>query len=259
MLIAALFALFANGCGDGGGSTPLLSDRIAIYDGTGGWHDSAIAAKAALVADSQSVDLINENNIQASLENYGLLVMTGSDPSQLLMALGSVGRFQIEDFVQRGGGFIGLGIGSYSAADSVVWMSQPVLEPAIGLYNGLATGPLTTLAPPGGRAMVAVTLRDNLFNPQLLTNIWVAYHDGPALLVDYPPASSIGTIDLLGNTAAAVAFTRGAGRIVLFAVNPEFEENSLADGTDWGSDLTDPESEWFWLQYAAEWCLGQIQ
>lgn len=259
LVIIVLTSLLFVGCGGNGGTTPLLSDKVAIYDGTGGWHDSAVAAKAALEADSQEVVLISENDIQGSLNDYGLLVMTGNDPSLLLQALGSAGRFQIEDFVQRGGGFIGLGIGSYTAADSIVWQSQTVLEPSIGLYNGLASGPLTTLAPPNGYAMVAVNLRNDIFNPGLVPNLWIAYREGPALLVDFPSAISIGTFDLISNMPAAVAFERGAGRVVLFAVDPEFEENSPRDGTSWGSDLTDPDSDWFWLQYAAEWCLAQIQ
>ena len=251
--------LLASGCDPGGNSSPLLSDKVAVYDGTGGWHESAVAAKAALVADSMSVVFVTENDIQASMSDYGLLVMTGNDPSQLLAALGSTGRFQIEDFVQRGGGFIGLGIGSYVASDSIVWQSQTVLEPSIGLYSGLASGPLITLAPPNGYAMVSVTLRNDLFNPALVPSLWIAYRQGPAMTVNYPAAASIGTIDLITNLPAGVAFERGAGRVVLFAVDPEFEENSSVDGTNWGSDLNDPDSDWFWLQYVAEWCLDQRQ
>ncbi|MFH0883776.1 MAG: BPL-N domain-containing protein [bacterium] len=251
--------LFLWGCGNNNNSSPIPSSRVAVYDGTGSWHDSAIAAKAALVADSQLVNFVTEDDIQASLNDYGLLVMTGEDPRQILAALGSTGRFQIEDLVQRGGGFIGLGVGSYIAADSIDWQGQPILETPVGLYSGLATGPLTTLAPPSGYAMVSVTLHDNRFNPALIPSLQVAYREGPALLVDYPSASVIGSFDLISEVPAAVAFERGLGRVVLFAVNPEFEENSNADGTSWGSDLTDPESDWFWLQFATEWCLRQIQ
>jgi glutamine amidotransferase-like uncharacterized protein len=257
-LIIAILLLSAD-CGNNNPSSPILSDRVAVYDGTGGWHESAIAAKAALIADSQSVDFVTEDDVQASLRDYGLLVMTGEDPRQILAALGSTGRFQIENLVQRGGGFIGLGIGSYIAADSIQWQSAPVLETPVGLYSGLAAGPLTTLAPPNGYAMVSVTLRDNRFNPALIPSLQIAYREGPALLVDFPSATVIGSFDLISEVPAAVAFELGAGRVVLFAVNPEFEENSNADGTNWGSDMTDPESDWFWLQLAAEWCLHQIQ
>ncbi len=256
---AVISLLFAVGCGNNSHPNTTPSDRVAVYDGTGGWHDSAVAAKAALEADGQKVNLVDEAGIQDSLTVYGLLVMTGEDPRQILAALGSTGRFQILSLVERGGGFIGLGVGSYIAADSISWQNLPELGTPLGLYNGLAFGPMVTLAPPGGHAMVSITPSYDLFNPALLTTLHVAYSGGPALLVEYPPATVIGFFDLLNQTPAGVAFNYGAGRVVLFAVNPEFEENSSADGTEWGSDMTDPESDWFWLQYAAEWCLYQIQ
>jgi len=257
-MLAIIALLILAGCGTGNEDNWDLPDRIAVYDGQGGWHESAVAAKAALENDGRTVDLVDENDIQSDFsDTYGILVMTGEDPREILAALGTTGRFAIQDHVERGGGFIGLGVGCYVAADSMSWNNLPMIDQPLGLYHGVATGPIITLATAGNQVMASVSPSDILFNPELYSTLYVLYRGGPRMIVQSPSASSLGTYDLANNYTAALRFTTGAGRVVLFGVQPEFEENSSRDNTNWGSSLSDPESEWFWLQIAAQWCFHE--
>jgi glutamine amidotransferase-like uncharacterized protein len=258
--VAALLVLAAAlGCGDGSNDPREYSDRIAVYDGNGGWHESAVAAKAALEADNQTVDLVSDSDVQTSLEEYGLLVLTAEDPRTMLASLGATGRLQVRSFVESGGGLIALGTASYAAGDSLSYNNLISLEQPLGLFRGYTSGPILSLAGPGSHTMVLVTLTTDVVNPTDMFSVTTLYRGGPLFFVESAPnAHVLARYDLSTNDVAALSMSSGAGRVVLFGVHPEIEEGSDRDGSDWGSTLTDPDSEWEWLQLAAQWSLRQI-
>lgn len=258
LVIAALLPLFA-GCFDGGDSTGPPSHKVAVYNGDGSWSESAKATKAALEADSLTVDFVNASDVQESLDGYGLLVLTGDDPGDLLSALGSTGKLRIKSFVESGGGLIALGPACYALGDSLSYNNLTILESPVDLFSGYATGPIVELAAPGSHAMTQVSLASGGFNPIDETQLTTLYRGGPLLVVRSPAnAAVVATFDQLSGIPAAISMTVSVGRVVLFVVQPEIEEGSLRDNSTWGADLVDPDSEWEWLQNAARWCLWDI-
>lgn len=140
-LLLLAFGLAMAGCIDGTGPDGPLSDRVAVYNGDGAWSESAKAAKAALEKDSLTVDMVTASDVQESLDDYGLLVLTGDDPGDLLSALGSTGKLRIKSFVESGGGLIALGPACYILGDSLSYNNLTILDSPVELFQGMPPGP----------------------------------------------------------------------------------------------------------------------
>ncbi len=260
--LSAVGAFLLSGCNDdidkNGGVT---GTRIAVYAGTGAWGVSAYAVKYALEATGREVDLLDEYEVQNSLDDYRLLIIAGDDPDPNITpidigdALGYTGRSHIVSLVERGGGYIGLGAGAYLAADSASYKGTASTSSQIGLFHGSASGPIDLIAPASTYIITSVVLTENPVNPPPDVSLLVLYYGGPTLAIQEPAdALTAATFAVTGGTAAAT-FELGLGRVVLCAVHPEIEENDSRDGSDWGEDLNDGESDWFWLQAMTEWVM----
>ncbi len=237
-------------------------DKIAVYNGFGVWNESAVATKHCLEEAERTVDYITEGDVQQSLRGYGLIIFPGGDPLQMLSMLGYTGRQNLIDFIGSGGGFIGLGGGAYLAADSISFHGSTSLDSALALFQGYASGPISQIAA-SGYTLTQINLVDQWLNPTALPSLTTLYSGefgGPHLVISMPTDHIvIATFNSAPELSAAVMFQYGYGRVVLSAVQPEFEENDDCDGSDFAAELLDPDSEWFWLQAMAEWALWERQ
>ncbi len=260
-LIAALFigSLYLNGCNtDDSGYDDILGRKIAVYNGYGAWDSSAVAIKNCLEERGWDVVLVNEDSVQHSLDSIGLVVIGAGNPLDILNGLGFTGRERIRNMVWRGGSYIGLGAGAFIAGDSIVFNQFPSIETPIGLYRGYAAGPLGTIAYLPNYAMTIVNLNVDVLNPTGIPSISVLYYGGPTMIIYSPiDAESIGRFNV-DDSFVGWKFRHGSGRVVLCSVQPEIEEDSNRDGSDWGDNLNDGESDWFWLQNMADWCLENV-
>ncbi len=230
----------------------VISDTIAVYNGDGVWDVSATAIQLCLENAGREVKLLDASAFQQGLRNYGVVIIGEGDPEEISDALGYTGRQNILNLVSRGGGYIGLGAGAYLAADSMVINRLTSYAYGLGLYHGLAEGPVDLIAPNPSYAMTIVNLDQYYLNPTSIGAVQVLYHGGPQFNIISPTAVSIATLAVTQTPAAAI-FEYGNGRVVVCSVQPEIEEDSGRDGSNFGSDLSEPDSEWFWLQTMVEW------
>lgn len=230
--------------------------RIAVYNGSGANSEFATAVKNALEADGRVVDLVDEGQVQSSLSDYGLVIISAGNPIDISDALGFTGRERIHGLVNAGGGFIGLGGGAYLVGDSISYQGSGSITPGIEFYRGLSKGPIASLAS-SGHVLTGVTITDVEFDPASGTSFQTMYFEGPEFLVDESlPAITIARYNA-NNLIAAMGFESGPGRVAACSFNPEIEENDDRDGTSFGSDLVDPESEWFFLQTLVAYCFRE--
>jgi hypothetical protein len=201
----------------------------------------------------RSAEYVTEADIQTSLDDFGMIIIGGGNPLNIAAALGYTGRERIIDLVDRGGAYIGLGAGAYIASNSVVYRGVSATESPIGLYQGVAKGPIDIIAALPSYTMALVELESDPLNPMGVNALMVLYYAGPDISITNPASAwSIGKFTI-ANIQAGYIFERGLGRVIVCSVNPEIEENSDIDGSDFGSELLDPDSDWQWLLTMVEW------
>ena len=255
-MLMVLLGLLVAGCGDSPSDPSGPTRRIAVYNGSGADSEFATAVKNALEDDGRVVDLVDEAQIQTSLADYGLVIISSGNPIDISDALGYTGRQRIQGLVNAGGGFLALGSGAYLVGDSISFHGSGSITPGIEFYHGLSKGPIASLAS-SGHVLAAVAITDVEFDPGSSTAFETMYNEGPEFLVE----ESLPIITIARYTAnnliAAMGFEYGPGRVAVASFNPEIEENDDRDGTNFGSDLVDPDSEWFFLQTLVAYCFRE--
>ncbi|MBD3167096.1 hypothetical protein GF324_10885, partial [bacterium] len=136
------------GCDTGTEFEDQLGRKVAVYNGWGAWDSSAVAIKRCIEAIDYDVEFLDHNEIQASLDGFGLVIIGGGNPEEIASVLGFTGTERIRSMVERGGGYIGLGAGAYLAGDSLSFRGRGRTEGTIGLFRGYAWGPRSDLALP---------------------------------------------------------------------------------------------------------------
>ncbi len=234
------------------------SDPIGIYNGAGTWPEFTTAIAAALDSLGRDIQFFDEGDAQTGLDGFSMVVFGGGDPLEMAAALGFTGRENVKQLIYDGGAYFGLGGGSYLASDTLVFDGVGSMEnPPIGLYSGRAVGPITTLAPPGNHVLALIELTNNTFDPEFIESIQSLYRGGPEWQIDSPIYGEVARFVQTGGSAGVI-FSLGFGRVALLSFHPEIEENDQRDGTTFGNDLFDPESEWFLIRTVTQWCLQEI-
>ncbi|MCF7809997.1 hypothetical protein K9N50_03315 [bacterium] len=241
------------GCSGELNEKPFIAD-VAVYNGPGSWTESVTASIEAVRSTGYSVDTIDASGIlKDNLRSYNLVVFPGGDPLDILGSLGTVGRMNIRSFVSSGGGLIGLG-GGATITDSASGIYE-----GIGLFTGDADYPVYLINTPPNYTLTAIRLEDDTHkigrNGQ--STYQTLYRDGPQFLFSDPNISVVYTYIVTG-AAAGIAFNYSQGRVFLAGFQPEFEENSLRDSTDFGHDLYDSDTEWDIINRAVKYCLWEL-
>ena len=233
-------------------------DPIGIYNGDGSWPEFSTAIAAALDSLGRDIQFFDEGDAQSGLDGFSTVVFGGGDPLEMAAALGYTGRENVERLIYDGGAFLGLGGGAYLAADTLVYDGIGSMgNPPIGLFSGRADGPIPTLAPSGNHVLALLDLTDNTFDPEFVQSIQSLYKGGPEWQIGSPVYGEIAKFVQTGGSAGVI-FSLGFGRVALLSFHPEIEENNPRDGTTFGDELFDPESEWFFLEAIIRWCLQEI-
>jgi len=226
---------------------------FGIYAGTGSWNTSAVAVAAAVCSSGFSAEFFYDNEIfRNAITKYRAIILPGGDPSQMSAVMDASGRNKLKDFVLFGGGLIALG-GGAAICDTGVFAA------GIDVFPGRSRWPVERIVGYPDLAMTDITQENT--GHEILSGLrpryWTLYRWGPEFLTNDPGVTALYRYELTG-TPAAVAFTREAGRVFLCGCQLEIEENSPRDGTDFGSEWNDSDSEWDILQNAMFWCLGQV-
>jgi len=239
------------GCRESQGPAPGEQGNIAIYSGAGVFPLSVTALISCLRFYGFETDTLGLTGLLGDgLDSFAVLVVPAGDPLEFSNELGPVGRSAIKQFVNAGGGYIGLGGGGAIASNDGV---SP-------LYEGTSHWPINNIAPYPEIAItgIEVTFTNHPVTRTGQSHYWTMYRWGP----EFFPASdaNVDTLYLFETTGtpAAIAFEYGQGRVFLTGFQPEFEESDSRDSTDYGVNLGDPDSEWELLQRAADWCLWRL-
>lgn len=233
---------------------------LALYSGKGCWEDSVIASKNMFEWMGYDVFLVDADYIDGKrLNDFRIICFPGGDMYRYADDISSRGKEKIRDFVNAGGGYIGICGGAYFASEEVIWAGKDIPTEPLGIFPGKAVGIIDEIAPFPKYAMCRVNMVD-FEHPITASDVyseWILYYWGPRL-IPTPGAD----VDVLGIYAvnsdpAMVAFEYGTGRVFLIGPVPDIEEDSDRDGTDFAEEFNDRGSDWELMRRAALWCRGE--
>ncbi|MEW5759551.1 MAG: BPL-N domain-containing protein [Candidatus Thermoplasmatota archaeon] len=234
------------------------SAQVAIYKDEGTWEKGIIAIENFFDWKGITWKEINSNevnNLNLSMF-YDVIHFPGGYASYYLAKINSNGIKNILEFVNRGGGYLGICAGAYYASDWVYWEGSWYNYP-LDLFGGFASGPINEIASWPNYTMTTVNM--NLLNP---INKYespkedMLYYGGPALSPYYTTSVEIlATYDSFPHGNAALNFEYGSGRVALIGTHPEIEESSMRDGITFGEELKDNGTDWDFLWTLTDWLL----
>jgi len=240
-------------------STNVAVADVLIYNGSGVWNDGVIAFERFLQwkgLSSFECDgaYIEDNELVGS---YDVLFFPGGDFTSYANHINGVGLQHIRDFINAGGGYLGICGGGYFACDQVSWRGQ-VLDMPLNLFNGLGSGPITEIAPWLQYTMTSITMNgSHLINHYEPATESIVYYGGAAF---YPYEGQqmevIGSYDGYNNDTAILDFYFGNGRVLLCGPHPEIEEDSSRDDVTFADELFDLGTDWNVLWTGMDWLMG---
>ncbi len=231
---------------------------VGVYNDQGAWTDGVVAFERfldwkGLTHTRIDAAFINGNDLRGQIRS---VYFPGGYAYDYKTKLTALGERHIRDLVNSGGAYIGICAGAYFAADVVEWEGGRYPY-TLGLFHGVAHGALAQIRPWPEWGMTGITLvPGHTITRGRGGSLQTLYFGGPVFHPDAGVAvDTIATWDAWNNEPAIIAFPLQQGRVLLVGPHPEIEENSDRDGTDFASDLTDPETEWGLLGAAVAWVL----
>jgi len=232
---------------------------VLIYTGPGTWDDGVTAFENFLEFKNltwyECDDTYLENNNLEEL--YSTIHFPGGSSSQYNAQINENGLQHIRDFVDNGGGYLGICGGSSFACDRVIWQEETYDYP-LELFYGVGYGPIEEIAPWPTYTTTPITMNTaNPINQYEPIKESIMYYGGDSYYPDEGQEMHIiGTYDLYNNDPAAINFQYGQGRVVLFGPHPEIEEDSARDEVSFPDHLEDLGTDWNLLWTAMDWILG---
>jgi len=201
-------------------------------------------------------DDVNEK----SLDKVDILYFPGGNSGPYSQKISDAGKYKIRDFVRDGGGYIGTCAGGCFASDTVKWLGYTHTEGHLGLFQGIADGPVNEIYPypDTGMCEINYTAPGHPITRGLGDKEWIYYWWGPKF-IPYEGAD----VDVIGTYAitdepALVAFEYGDGRVFLIGPHPEWEEDSDRDGYPPSEEHDDRGSDWPLMRNATFWCAKRM-
>lgn len=217
----------------------LLADdssiRVAVFegDGVGQSCEQLIASLQAEGSEKFKVSRVAPEEIQGGkLAEFDVLAHPGGSGSKQGNALGEKGREAVRQFVEEGGGFLGVCAGAYLATNDYKWSLNLIDAKVVDRWHwARGKGDVTLNLSPAG-----VKLFD-----QESDEMEVYYAQGPLLgrqewddpeVPDYESLAIYATEiakngaprGVMARTSAAVRTTFGKGRVFCFSPHPEMTE-----------------------------------
>lgn len=234
---------------------------IALYNDQGVDDDCLTATLHMFQWMGYSIRYVTAHNINIDgLDNYKILCIPGGDMYQYGVDLSSTGKTHIKNFINNGGGYIGICGGGYFAGETVIWRGNQLSTSPLGIFPGTTSGPIDDIVPYPDYGMCTITITDTIhpITTSEPDSFSVLYYWGPEFIPNTnADIDTLGTYDFEGKIAIT-SFTYGSGRVFLIGPHPEFEEDDNRDGTNFADELNDPESEWNLMKKATRWCLKDI-
>lgn len=194
---------------------------------------------------------INRDSIlESNLNNYDIILFPGGDMWIYKSHLSMTGVQKLKNYVQQGGGYIGICGGSYFAANKIVWRGwadeprQYLTIAGLGLFSGTADGPIEDFAPSYQDNNCKVNIEQNHpITLDISQQIDYLYSFGPKFLITDSSDVTILGRSVVGNNTVVIAVKCQQGRVFLTALHPEFDNDK---------------SSWKMIRNAILWCSGKL-
>lgn len=219
--------------------------KVAVYAGPGSPRSSTDAVLNVLkpFPEVQAVVLQGKDMGGLDLTGYDVLVFPGGSGSGQSKSLGEAGMKNVRDFVNNGGGYVGICAGAYLACSNFSW--------GLGILNA------GTVSNKWRRGQGIVDTETTGANPEILGDVKgvfkVRYNNGPILkpfdrtdIPAYTPLVLFRTemalndtpVGVMVNSPAQVISTFGKGRVFVSSPHPEGTpglENMIPRGVFWAA------------------------
>ncbi|MCK5130855.1 MAG: hypothetical protein KAR40_01720 [Candidatus Sabulitectum sp.] len=253
LIMSGLCVLFFTGCGDVTGPTS-NAVKIAVYGGPGASNMEVTAMINMFEWMGYQVTETNGNMVLGStLEKYDIIVFPGGSPETYAMELGTNGLQKIREYIENGGGYIGVCGGAMLACENAIWHGEPVQLDYLGIFDGDAKGPANA-GTPGYWTMEEFDLvTEHPVCEGQPDPMWILFCGNPYFL---PDKGSYKILKYAESGQCAMAGSPcGDGRVVVMGPMLMFEEDSDRDGVDTFDHLDDKGSDWPFMQRVTEWIL----
>lgn len=248
LFFSALLLLIS--CSDAIGPEELSPVKVALYNGANVWTDDVIALERMFLWMGYSVDTVNANIVLGyNLNRYDILCIPGGYPSVFSADFGSSGMQKIRDFVENGGCYMGFCGGTMLAVNNVIWNGQADTFETLGIVNADAVGPIPAFETP---SMQTVFMNSEHPAVSGILEEDILYVGGPYCRTG-SGTETIGTYST--EKSAIVSAEYGEGKVVLFCVHPEFEEDSDRDNVEEYDSFDDSGSDWETVKTITEWAI----
>lgn len=232
---------------------------VKIYSDTGTWEQGIIALENMLRWKGLESRRILRGDINSGdfARDCAVVVFPGGYSGDYSTAINAAGNRALRGYTENGGAYFGICAGAYYAAGIIEWEGARYFG-ELDLFEGTASGALNDIAPWPEYALTDISLNPaHPVNRYQQHRLRVMYFGGPSFHPNGRIAvDTIATWTELGNQAAIISFQYGSGRVLLCGPHPEIEEGDSRDGTLFGSELNDTESDWGLLWSAFDWLLG---
>ncbi|MHA1637783.1 MAG: BPL-N domain-containing protein, partial [Candidatus Thorarchaeota archaeon] len=222
----------------------LTGIKVAIYNGTGVMISSRVALTRMFEWMNASVVTVTASQVRNDfLDDYDIFVVPGGSETTCDRDLETTGKQKVKDFVANGGSYFGICGGATFGA----------------LYLLLFNGVMGPIREPGEIIhMTIMNINQSSTGPDLSdcsANCSTMYYASQSFVP--LPGTSVYTIATYESNerAGMVACEYENGTVFLSSPHPEYEENDDRDGTIFGDDLDDPDSEWNLLLRVSTWLI----
>jgi glutamine amidotransferase-like uncharacterized protein len=201
-----------------------------------------------------TVTVLNATEIaNGELWNYDILAIPEGLGPYLQSWLGPDGLEAIRDWIAHGGSYIGVR-GSAAMAVTKSYFEGRNTTFDLGLFNGTSIE-VTDL---DDECITNIDIHRDASGPDLSSlprSLSVLFWTGRYFVAD--EGEDMIVIGTYGHNGlpAMIATKYGSGCVFLSSPEPEYEENSDRDGTDYKDDLDDPDSEWPLMLAVSQWML----
>lgn len=241
---------------------PTAKTDLGLYAGPGADGDGLRALSQVAFAAGFTLRPLVADGVRATALSKAVraVVVPGGWAPDVVAALGRDGAAGLASFVRGGGGYLGVCAGAYLASKTVVWEGETHPYP-VGLFDGVATGPVAALAPWPGKVGTTLTWAGrHPVAAGLAGERRALYFGGPALVPAKGDKDDGAVLARYPDGAAAlVAFVAGSGRVVLSSAHLEGKpDGAAAQATDvLGPSAGDPDRDRGALARALRWIAGK--
>lgn len=202
--------------------------RVALYDAEGSTGKGVPRVKE-LLGKEKDVELVvfkPEDIRTGKLAGFQVVVFTGGSGSKQAEAIGEEGRAKVKEFVEAGGGYVGICAGAYLACSGFSW--------GVKVLDAKTASPKWRRGE--GNVKLELTERGREVFGAPTGQFDVRYVNGPILvpanvelLPDFEPLAFFRTelakndtpVGLMVNSPAIVGGTCGKGRVLVSSPHPE--------------------------------------